>query len=72
MVSVYLLIATLDHETTSVLTFRVRAEDGGGKSAVSTFTLTVQDLNDNPPTFQQGSYFIQSVSENNQVLDILD
>ena len=52
---------------TPLLTFRVQAVDGGGKVAMTTFTLSVLDVNDNAPTFQQGSFHSLPISELTQV-----
>lgn len=48
----------LDRETNSKYQFQVVAEDGGdpSKSATATVVVTVQDVNDNDPTFNPKQY----------------
>ena len=57
----------LDHEQAKRLQFVVMATDGGlpPRSASATVVVTVTDLNDNPPRFDQSNYEA-SISDQSQ------
>ena len=57
--------AVLDRETADTYTLTVEARDDGSPrlSSTATVTITITDLNDNPPVFLQDDYFL-SVREN--------
>ena len=46
----------LDRETVANYTLVVKATDTGGKSVSNNASIRVLDVNDNKPTFEQGSY----------------
>lgn len=46
----------LDYETRSSYNLMATATDGGGRESSSSVTITVLDVNDNPPEFTQASY----------------
>lgn len=58
------LSSVLDREAESLYSFSVTASDGGSPSlsSIAQVSITVSDANDNPPVFQQSSYFT-SISE---------
>lgn len=52
---------SFDHEATPVIVFKVLAIDSGTPSltGTTTVTLSIEDVNDNSPTFIQSSYFLE-------------
>ena len=58
------LASVLDRELQSLYSFSITASDGGSPrlSSTSRVSITISDENDNPPIFQQSSYFA-SISE---------
>ena len=61
----------IDHEVHTNITLTVVAEDLEGFSDTATVELTVTDLNDNPPRFDQNTYIID-LTENANVNTIRD
>ena len=53
----------LDYEGTKEYTFTVAAKDGPGKEDTAQVKISVEDVNDNTPTFQ-GSPYTANVAEN--------
>ena len=56
----------IDRETISSHTFRIQAREVGGLSSIVQMTITVEDENDNVPTFER-SYFNITVDEDTDV-----
>ena len=60
-------LGSLDREMQSTHTFRIQAtEEASGRSSIAPMTITVQDENDNTPTFER-SYFNLTVEEDEEV-----
>ena len=57
-----ILTSSLDFETTTDYSFNVSATDGGGLSDRSPVQVTVMDVNDHRPTFEQNLYTV-SIAE---------
>lgn len=49
----------LDRENVANYTLEVKATDTGGMSVSNNATIRVLDVNDNKPTFEQGSYSVK-------------
>eukprot|EP00117_Sycon_ciliatum_P011661 scpid2392/ scgid13049/ Protocadherin Fat 1; Cadherin family member 7; Cadherin-related tumor suppressor homolog; Protein fat homolog; Protocadherin Fat 1, nuclear form len=60
----------LDHELASVIFMTVQVEDGGGRKSLAFVTITVLDVNDNPPVFTQNMYDV-SFTEHSPVPFVL-
>lgn len=62
------LISVLNRETRDTYHLRIIAQDGGSptKSGAMDVIVTVEDTNDNPPVFQNSSYFA-SISESSPI-----
>jgi len=54
----------LDRESISSYTFDIIAYDGGNQTGLLHVYITIDDVNDSPPKFDQSIYTIQNVSEN--------
>ncbi|CAF1303773.1 unnamed protein product [Adineta steineri] len=54
----------LDRELISSYTFDIIAYDGGNQTGRLHVYLTIDDVNDSPPKFDQSTYIIQNISEN--------
>jgi hypothetical protein len=54
----------LDRELISSYKFQVIAHDGGNQTGILDVYLTIDDVNDNPPKFDQLIYTIKNISEN--------
>ena len=53
---------TLDRERTEVYNLEITVTDGGGRYAIRSATVTLTDINDNPPIFDETTYHF-NVSE---------
>lgn len=45
------------------ITLTIVATDGGGRTGNATVVVTIDDLNDNPPTFNQSAYQMSVTEE---------
>ena len=54
----------LDYETTSSYTLTVQATDGGGRSSTTSVTISLRNLDDNPPVCFPSHYHQVPVYEN--------
>jgi hypothetical protein len=54
----------LDREFIASYKFQIIAYDGGNQTGILNVYITIDDVNDNPPKFDQSIYTIQNVSEN--------
>uniref|UniRef100_A0A3Q1FEA0 Desmoglein-2-like n=1 Tax=Acanthochromis polyacanthus TaxID=80966 RepID=A0A3Q1FEA0_9TELE len=72
--SVYVKNASLDREKTHQYILTVKGQDQNGephgKTATSTVTINVRDVNDNPPTLEKDKY-VASINENTQGVEVL-
>ena len=60
----------VDREATAHFTLTVRATDGQGLSDTTTVIITVMDVNDNAPKFQQATYLF-NISENTPISSLI-
>jgi hypothetical protein len=61
----------LDRELISSYTFDIIAYDGGNQTGLLHVYITIDDVNDSPPKFDQSIYTIQNVSENIPINSII-
>ncbi len=61
----------LDRESISSYTFDIIAYDGGNQTGLLHVYITIDDVNDSPPKFDQSIYTIQNVSENISINSII-
>ncbi len=54
----------LDRELISSYQFQIIAHDGGNQTGLLNVYITIDDVNDSPPKFDQSIYTIKNVSEN--------
>lgn len=55
---------SLDRETISSYQFQILAQDGGNRTGLLNVHITIDDVNDCPPKFDQTIYTVKNISEN--------
>ena len=70
VVTTHVGAAAIDREATPTLTILVTAMDGGSFSAISELVITVEDINDNAPTFNVLEYFGTIVSRSSEPFEL--
>lgn len=61
----------LDRELISSYQFQIIAHDGGNRTGILNVRITIDDVNDSPPKFDQSIYTLKNISENLPIGSIL-
>ena len=61
----------LDRERQSVYQFDIIARDGENQTGILRVYVTIDDINDSPPKFDQSVYMVKNVSENLPIKSIV-
>ena len=59
------ILTELDHETTDNYFILVIATDGGGRSSYLNLTISLEDVNEFPPVFNDSNGYITRITEGN-------